>query len=570
MTRFEVQMQWSVRIALRDGIQLNATLYMPRNQPSVSPAIFTLTPYVGQMWHEFAVYFAGHGYPFLTVDARGRGNSPGDFRPFIQEAQDGYDVVEWLAKQPYCNGQVAMWGGSYGGYDQWATAKEFPPHLATIVPTASPYMGVDVPFRSNISSPYFMQWLTLVSGRTSQEKMFFNSELFWGAQFWRWFESGGAFAELDSFLGNPSDIFQEWLAHPHQDAYWDQYNPTAKQYAELSIPILTITGSYDGDQPGALMHYREHMKLASPADRARHYLVIGPWDHDGTRTPKAEFVGLKFGPASLVDLRQLHLHWYAWTMQDGPKPEFLQKNVAYYLMGAEEWCYADTLEEITSQSLALFLRSTVNPTDVFASGSLTTDLPVASQPDHYVYDPCDISLGALESTLDPECRADQCMIHASIGKQFVYHSAPFENCTDVSGFFKLVAWLSIDQPDTDFQSTVYEISLDGTSVLLTNDLIRARYRESLREEALISTKEPLRYDFNSFMFVSRRIRKGHRLRLVIGPINSIYAQKNYNSGGVISEESMKDARTVTVKLFHDEAHPSVLYVPIGQPGWLKP
>jgi putative CocE/NonD family hydrolase len=559
----EVHMQWGVQIPLRDGIHLSATLYVPKNHAARSPVIFTLTPYIGQTYHDRGMYFAAHGFPFLTVDVRGRGNSQGVFRPFIHEAQDGHDVVEWLAQQPYCNGQVTMWGGSYSGHNQWVTAKEFPPHLATIVPVASPYLAFDYPLRSNITSPYLMQWLTYTWGRTSQDAIFWNNELYWGARFRQWFESGAPFKQLDAFFGNPSAIFQEWVSHPRPDAYWDSQNPTSEQYARLSIPVLTITGIYDGDQLGALMHYREHLKNTPPAGRARHYLVIGPWDHAGTRTPKTEFVGLKVGPASLVDLQKLHLQWYAWTMQGGPKPEFLQKNVAYYVMGAERWRYADTLEEITSHSSPLFLHSTTSPTDVFKSGSLTAEPSRTSEPDHYIYDPRDVSLAELESTIDPESRADQRMIHAAVGKQFVYHSAPFDRDVEISGFFRLSAWLSIDQPDTDFRVSVYEIDLDGSAILLSTDSIRARYRESLREEKLIRTTEPLRYDFERFMFVSRRIAKGNRLRLVIGPVNSIYSQKNYNSGGIVSEESMKDARPVTVKLFHDQSHPNALYVPFG-------
>jgi hypothetical protein len=313
------------------------------------------------------------------------------------------------------------------------------------------------------------------------------------------------------------------------------------------------------------MYYREHLKSALVTDRAPHYLVIGPWDHAGTRSPQAEFVGLKFGPASLIDLRKLHLQWYAWTMQGGPKPEFLQKNVAYYVMGAEQWRYADTLEEITSHHVPLFLQSTLNPTDVFRSGLLTADPPGDGEPDHYVYDPRDLRHAVLESAIDPESRTDQRLIHSAFGKKLVYHSLPFENQTEVSGFFKLRAWLSIDQPDTDFQASVYEIDLDGSSILLTTDAVRARYRESLRRERLVATHEPLRYDLEGFMFVSRRIKKGNRLRLVIGPLNSIYTQKNYNSGGVVSDESIADARTVIVKLFHDQSYPTVLYVPVARP-----
>jgi putative CocE/NonD family hydrolase len=559
----KVSFQWGVKIPLRDGVKLNATVYTPRQQREPAPCIFTLTPYISQSYHDRGIYFAAHGYPFLTVDVRGRGNSEGQFRPLIQEARDGHDVVEWLAQQPYCNGKVTMWGGSYAGYDQWVTAKEFPPHLATIVPVASPYAGIDFPMRRNIAQPYLMRWLTFTGGRASQDRIF-GDEPFWRAQNREWFESGAPFKDFDKLLGNPSPTFQEWLAHPQPDAYWDEHNPTAEQYAKLSIPILTITGSHDDDQPGALEHYRQHMKNATAESRLGHYLVIGPWDHAGTRTPRAQFGGLTFGPASLVDLSKLHLDWYAWTMQGGSKPQVLQKNVAYYVMDADKWRYADTLEGVTAQSRAYYLDSVANATDVLASGSLGS-APAEGKPDQYIYDPRDVSIAAIEESVDPLSLSDQRMIHAQRGKVLVYHSVPFERDTEVSGFFKLSVWLAIDQPDTDFAVSVYEIRSDASSILLSTDLQRARYREDRRNAKPISTHAPLQYDFDGFTFVSRRVRTGSRLRLVIGPVNSIHSQKNYNAGGDVSAESMRDARTVTVKLFHDRSHPSTLFVPLGQP-----
>jgi putative CocE/NonD family hydrolase len=555
-------MRWGIRIPLRDGIQLSATLYLPADQVTAGPVIVLLTPYVAQTYHDEGVYFSSHGYAFLAVDVRGRGNSEGVFKPNIHEAKDGYDVVEWVAQQPYCNGKVTMWGASYGGHAQWMTAKEFPPHLMTIVPVASPYLGVDFPIRHNIASPYWMQWLTLVSGRTSQEVIFRNYS-FWSTKFREWFESGSPFKQLDTFLGSPSAVFQEWVSHPHRDAYWDTYNPTAEQYSRLSIPVLTITGIYDGDQPGALAHYREHLRHTSAEGRAAHYLVIGPWDHSGTRAPKAEFLGLRCGPASLVDLRRLHLDWYRWTMQGGPKPAFLQKNVAYYVMGAELWRYSDTLEEITAHRRSLYLRSNGNSAEVFNSGELSTDPPGEEEPAQYVYDPRNTAHAELECSLEPETQVDQRLLFALDGQQLVYHSAPFERDTEISGFFEFCAWIAIDQPDTDFRVSIYEIGFDGGSVQLSFDSMRARYRDSLHEPRLVHTTEPLRYEFSRFTFVSRQIKRGSRLRLVLGPINSIYSEKNFNSGGTVSEESMKDARPVKVSLFHDRAHPTVLYVPIG-------
>ena len=561
----KIEFHWGVKIPMRDGVQLNATVYTPKEQHAPAPCIFTLTPYIAQSYHDRGVYFAAHGLPFLTIDVRGRGNSQGEFHPFIQEARDGYDIVEWLAQQPYCNGKVSMWGGSYAGYDQWATAKEFPPHLATIVPVASPYAGVDFPMQYNIFFPYDVQWLTFTGGRASQDRIFGDTE-FWQSTYRRWFESGRPFKDFDVMLGNPSPIFQEWLAHPHPDAYWDTYNPTAEQYARLSIPILTITGSYDDDQPGALTHYREYMKNASPEARARHYLVIGPWDHAGTRTPKAEFGGLSFGEASLVDLPKLHLDWYGWTMQNGAKPAFLQKAVAYYVMGADRWRYSDTLEGVTSESRAYALDSAVNATDLFRSGTLEAGKPARGAPDQYVFDPRDVSIAAHQVEIDPEKRlVEQRLVNARRGQQFVYHTAPFERDTEISGTFKLSTWIAIDQPDTDFNVWVFEIAPDSSSIYLTGDVLRARYRESSREPKLITTKQPLRYDFNHFTFVSLMVKKGSRLRLVISPVHSMYAEKNYNAGGVVAGESVADARTVTVRLFHDKSHPSALYVPIGQP-----
>ena len=119
----DVDLRWGVRIPLRDGVELAATVYRPASQKEPLPVVFTLTPYIGDSYHPRAMYFARHGYVYALVDARGRGSSGGSFDPFAQESRDGYDIVEWLARQPWSNGKMAMWGGSYAGHDQWATAR---------------------------------------------------------------------------------------------------------------------------------------------------------------------------------------------------------------------------------------------------------------------------------------------------------------------------------------------------------------------------------------------------------------------------------------------------------------
>lgn len=551
---------WGVKIPMRDGINLNATVYKPID-PVPVPAIFTLTPYIADSYHPRAYYFAQHGYTFVLVDCRGRGNSGGEFEPFVNEESDGHDIVEWLAGQPWCNGSVTMWGGSYAGFDQWMTLKSAVSQLKTLVPVASAHAAVDFPFFKNIFFSYEIQWLTFTSGNTGNSNLFGESD-FWIGKFRAMYLSGRPFKQLDQIVGNQTSHFQTWMDHPVPDAYWDAMAFTPVDYDRIDIPILSITGHYDGDQPGAMAYYRAHMRSASPA-RDRHYLIIGPWDHAGTRTPKKEFGGLSCGDASLLDMNKLHREWYDWTLKDGVQPEFLKDRVAYYLLGAEEWKYAASLEAISNASLALYLNSTAGQAnDVFHSGTLDEAPVDASQPDQYMYDPLDLRLAELEREEIKHYLTDQRNALNLYGNGLVYHSAPFEADTEVTGYVRLVLWMAIDTPDADFQVSISEILPDGAHIQLTQDLLRARYRVSLRQEQLVTPGEINCYAFNGFTFFSRRIAKGSRLRLLVACPNSIYIQKNYNSGGVVAAESARDARPVQVTLYHDARHPSCLELPL--------
>ncbi len=560
-----IDMQWAVKIPARDGVKLNATVFTPHGQKDALPVIFTFTPYIGDSYTDRAVYFAKHGYVYALVDVRGRGNSGGEFEPFVNEGKDGYDVVEWLAKQSYCNGKVTMWGGSYAGFDQWTVLKEFPPHLATIVPAAAAHPGVDFPFQYNIFAPYDMQWLTFTSGATSNGSLFGNSA-FWTAKAREMYMAHVAFQDYDKLIGNPSVVFQKWVKHPTADAYYDAMVPSPEQYKRMSVPILTITGHYDGDQPGAFTFYKRHMQYGTAEAKAKHFLIIGPWDHAGTRTPKAEVGGLKFGQASLVDLNKLHTEWYDWAMKSGTKPEFLKQRVAYYVVGAEEWKYADSLESISNVTKTLYLGSGGGAGDVFRSGALTEENSATSTgTDSWTYDPLATKPGSAEPEDDGNSLTSQRAVVNLFGEGVIYHSEIFPENTEIAGFPKLTVWLKMDVPDTDLEADLYEILPDGGSVALTGASMRARYRESLREAKPVVPGKIEKYVFDNFTFFARRIGKGSRLRLVVRSINSTGSEKNYNSGGVVAAESGKDAKTAHISLVHDKEHPGALELPVVKP-----
>jgi putative CocE/NonD family hydrolase len=569
----DYDIRWGVKIPMRDKVELNATLYFPKTPDGSTPktpVVFTLTPYISDSYHPRAAYFASHGYVFALVDVRGRGNSGGEFEPFAQEPHDGHDVVEWLAQQSFCDGKVAMWGGSYAGFDQWATAKELPPHLATIVPAAAAHPPLDYPSLDNVGECYDVQWFTHTSGKASQQNLFGDSK-FWRTKFLDAYKKHIAFKTLDSFVGNPSVNFQRILKHPTADAYYDATVPTVDQFRKLTLPILTITGQYDGDELGAMTFYRDHLANALPEVRAKHYLIIGPWDHAGTRTPTDETGGVKFGPGAIVDLNDLHRQWYDWTMKNGAKPQFLKNQVAYYLLapgnsGANgDWKYTDSYANLIAGPKPFYLDSKNGDANgVFRSGSLIETKP-SQGVDQFVNDPMDTSRGEDFEGVEPNektANLDQ-RFALCVGKDgLVYHTEALSKERPLIGCPKVSLWVSIDTPDTDLECDLYEIQPDGTSISLWSDIRRLRYRESLRDAKLAKPGEIVKCDFDPGLFVARRLMKGSRLRLVVDSPNSIFWQKNYNSGGVVADETAKDAHTAHVKIYHDAAHASVIDLPL--------
>jgi putative CocE/NonD family hydrolase len=545
---------------------------LPKSNESAvrTPVIFTLTPYISDTYHARAAYFASHGYVFALADVRGRGNSGGEFEPFAQEPRDGYDMVEWLAKQSFCDGKVAMWGGSYAGFDQWATAKEFPPHLVTIVPAAAAHPPLDYPSLDNIGETYDVHWFTYTSGKAGQLNLF-GDEKFWRTKFLEAYKKQIAFKTLDSFVGNPSVNFQRILKHPTADAYYDAMVPTREQFQKIALPILTITGQYDGDELGALTFYRDHLTSVTAEAGAKHFLIIGPWDHAGTRTPTDEVGGVKFGPAALLDLNDLHRQWYDWTLKNGAKPEFLKNQVAYYLLAAGNsgangtWRYADSFKNLTAHTRTFYLDSKNGDANgVFRSGSLSENQPNGGA-DVFTYDPLDTRRGGEVEGVEPNEKTSgiEQRLALSIGNDgLVYHTDPLPKEMPMIGCPQLTLWVSLDTPDTDLSADLYEIQPDGTSIALWSDLRRLRYRESLRQEKLVQPGETVKCDFAPGLFVARKLMKGSRLRLVVTSPNSIFWQKNYNSGGAVADETAKDARTAHIRIYHDGDHASAIQIPV--------
>jgi putative CocE/NonD family hydrolase len=553
-----------VQIPMRDGVQLTARLYRPLDLPTPGPAIFSLTPYTSDDAHQRGKFFADHGYSYLNVNTRGRGGSGGEFWPLEQDGPDGYDVVQWISRQSWCDGRVGMRGGSYRGMVQWQTLKEGPEALRTIVPTASVQPGWDYPNPSGIFLSYAARWLAFVDGRASQASLFGDND-YWRGKYLDIYQNHRPFAELDELTGLEPRVFERWIEHPFDDDYWRSMNPGPADYADFDIPVLTITGYFDGDQPGAMKYYTDHMLYGSESGTAKHYLIMGPWSHGGTRDPAKELGGLVFGENSVIDMEQLHLEWFDWIFRDGDKPELLTDRVTYYVMEANEWKHAPGLDETATDRQVWYLDSVDGQAnDVFHSGSLSLDPPTSPGLDSYLYDP----LQTIESYDELAALDDYVDAGAAFTpyQKLVYHSPPLDEDLEVSGYVRVDAYLELDVPDTDVMTYLYEVRSDGETIYLGESELRARHRHGVDRVELANPGEIELYTFDRFYWFSRRLLEGSRLRLVFVPLNSPDRDKNYNSGGNTIYETDADARTALVKLHHGPQHPSAVILPVNRDG----
>jgi len=545
------QIQWGVKIPMRDGVTLDATIFRPIGQ-GPTPVILTLTPYVADRFEDVGAYFARHGYAFAIVDDRGRGNSGGELKLWTEDGPDGHDLVEWLAAQPWTDGQVAMWGGSYGGKNQWMIAGERPKGLKTIVPASAGIAGENIAMAtSNIFRGMDYNWLISMIGHTANMNSGGDSA-YWTGVYEEASKGRVPYRDLDVLAGYPSAIWRQWMAHPQLDAFWDSASTAPQKWAGITLPTLSITGQYDTSETGTIAFRRKQLDAGGPAVAARSYLVIGAWDHPGSRNPKRRLGGLDFGEAAVLDVKALHVAWYDHVLKGGPVPAFLSDHFVYFLAGANAWRAAPSLAAATDHRDTLWLSSPASDAGSIAARGALARTPQPQAPDSYAYDP---SLPAHNEGFEggplvsPDYLTDDGMMRRVKGDGLVYDTAPLTKGAKLVGVPDLTLDLAMDTPDTDIRAALYEVKADGSVICLTQDWVRARYRKTRRKAELVTPGEVEAYRFDNFNFVARAIAPGSVIRLVIVPVGaSFHDERNRNSGKPVELETAADNRVATVSL----------------------
>lgn len=553
----------AVQIPMRDGVALSGLLYRQGDEPQ--PALLQMTPYIADRYHPQAAQLATKGYAVLLVNVRGRAESDGRYDPFVQEADDAPDAIDWVHQQGWCDGSVAMWGGSYSGTNQWAATKAQHPALKAISPIAAAYLGRDFPARNGIFMTYLIRWLTVTGGKGGNWAQFADRDM-WADIYTELYAGGHSFAALDELSGRSSEVFKRWLRKDWLQSAQAKLNPTAEDLVQLSMPVLTVTGHYDGDQPGAMEHYRKHLLNKPDAD---HWLVIGPWDHAATANPRPNIGGVEVGDESLIDIYELLGEWFDWRLKNKAKPEFLKKKVSWFVPGANRWRHADTLEEVCLTWRPFYLHGgTTTPLTTQTPGKLSNTSPEQDDVFSFVDDPADIEAMIARDRVQ-ECHRDTNFavwhddVNAISRDGLVFDSSPLQEELELSGFPSLELSVAIDTPDTDLRARLYEVSQDGSTIKLSEDFLRFRYRNGLEHEELATPGTQYKVSFNNFMFFSRLLAPGSKIRLVIDNNNSLEWQQNYNGGQNLAEENASSAQTSTIRIFQSADQPCVLNLPLS-------
>ncbi|MBS1509954.1 MAG: CocE/NonD family hydrolase [Bacteroidetes bacterium] len=551
----------NVKIPMRDGIKLNAYVYLNETDHTPQPAVVSLSPYPGGNEATKGNVFATNGYVYLYVDTRGRRESEGHFMPYEDDARDFYDIIDWASKQPWCNGKVATSGGSYLGFDQWQTIRKGFKHpaLKAINPMVAVGFGIDFPRSNQMFYPYILQWATFVSGKDLNVALFQDSK-FWNDKAYAMYKNHIPFAKFDSVAGLPNPVFQKWVSHPTFDEYWKNILPEKEDYAAIDIPIFTITGYYDADQNGAMYYYNQHMKYGTAKAKAQHFMLIGPYEHGASQwQPGPVQYGMSLEKEAQIPIYKYVIWWFDWVLKGKAKPAFIKDKITYYETGMHQWKGAQSFQSNTTDSLVLYLKTGFVP-----NAKRNTVHSLSLQPsagDQTITYSHDIAMAIDSSFLFANAKPFDDSLYLASPYNIVFESAPLQNDIVLSNKIITRLYAALNVPDADFEIFVDEVAPDGKDYNIAYDNMRIRYRNGGEHAQLAQPGKIMELNFNNAFVYIKKIPKGSRIRLIFQSMNNTYSEKNYGFGGEVSRETTSKPRLIEATIQISKKYPSKIIFP---------
>ena len=569
---YSVKVEPNVALMLRDGTITYVDIFRP-DAPGKFPGLLQRTAYgkstsLSRAERLDAVRAAMRGYGVVIQDIRGRHSSDGEFYTFVNEIDDGYDSVEWVAGQSWCTGKVGMYGNSYTGATQWLAAKSKPPSLAAIAPgfTGSDYhegwTWQGGAFELGFNLNWTLGALTSANWQNISKRLFLSPR-----QLDVLIEARNSLGEgynyvpmrdLHDLEGGIAPYYYDWLDHPEYDEYWRQIC-IEESHSEISVPALNYGGWYDGFLGGTLRNFSRMRELGATEEaRLGQRLLIGPWVHTGQAMGIAGEVGFGTHASGLMqDLQGQILRFFDYWLKDEDSGASDEKPVRIFVMGENVWRYEDEWPLARAGDVDFYLHSRGRANTLNGDGWLSPELPGDEAPDVYAYNPIDpVPTRGGGLLCEPGVALPGAFDQRSIEARpdvLVYMTSPLEEYTEVTGPITVTLYASSSARDTDFTAKLLDIAPSGYARNLTDGIIRARYRAPRTPASLIQPDQVYEYKIDLWA-TSNLFKRGHRVGLEISSSNFPRFDRNANTGEPIGTDAGFVSALQTI--YHTVQNPS--------------
>ena len=550
--RQSINIRMDVKIPMRDGVLLSADIYgPPTGGPFPVLLVRTIYDKQAERYVEWTKRFVDAGYTCVMQDCRGRNDSDGAWEPYIHEEDDGHDTIEWIGSQPWCDGNVGMYGVSYLGFTQHQSAIQRSKYLKAIAPIASQQDNFGHQRVNGVLQQHVAQFFINMAGRTNKRAA--TALMNWDEIYNR--------LPLVSAMDDIVDLefYREVVRHHTFDEFWKSYSMRYK-YSEIDTPAYFITGWYDNLVQETCKLFQGWINEARTEDARRlTKLMIGPWSHRNMGDSQ-RFGAIDFGGNAFVDIVSEQIRWNDRRLRGIENGIDEEPKVNVFVMGANRWRTGDTwpLEQVNERHL--YLDSDRGANTLHGDGVLCFELPLKEAHDHFTYDPTDPvpTLGGQFMMMEQGGPADRRVVQLR-DDVLVYETGLLDEDLEVVGPVTLTIHASSSALDTDFTGVLSDVYPDGKSVMLTEGIARTRFRESIEQPSLIEPEEI--YEIAIDMWSTANLFKsGHRIRLEVSSSNFPRYERNQNTGTQPGLDA--EMTTASQTIYHGPQLPSRLTLPV--------
>ncbi|HXN21698.1 MAG TPA: CocE/NonD family hydrolase [Candidatus Dormibacteraeota bacterium] len=554
-------------VPMPDGVKLAVAVWRPYVEGKKFPVILIATPYnkLSEVNMQDAVYFVPRGYVYVAYDLRGRYDSEG--YAYLYGPQDGKDLnvmQSWVAHQPWSDGKIGMYQGSYLGFIQWEGALQQNPNLTALIPETSPDDHYDNVYPSGafqLSNSFGFLW-SCCGGRTNEPG---------GVMDWaKWYEQLPIKDDAKWAGIINTKVWDDLVAHTNSDSYYHTFvrSPGERiapgkngpgKYGDVKVPTFNLSGWYDQVSQATINNF-VGMVTYGPADlRKYHKLMMGPWTHGGKF--KAQQGQVTFPNQAALNGSEWRLRWFDHWLKGMDNGFESQPPVTIYVMGADLWRNECEWPLKRTQDTKYYLHSGGRANSLLGDGTLDTTPPAPEPNDHFIYNPAKPvptlggNVAMQPSRVGPY---DQTTLELR-SDVLVFTTPPLKEDVEITGPIILHLFASTDRTDTDFTGKLVDVYPDGNAQILLEGVIRGRHWKSFQSEDLLTPGKI--YDFYVDLWSTSNVfQKGHRIRIDVSSSNFPKYDRNPNTGHKFGEDA--ELLVAHQTIYHDAAHPSHVVLPI--------